>query len=68
MLFNGPASSTTCTPLSGGSSQDLSQSSGSYSCTAVYQTNGDGTTTGYAYTGNINFDTGMMTWHLGNTP
>lgn len=64
-LTNGPAQSTTCTPVSGGSSQNLSQSSGTYSCTAVYSTNSDGTQTGYRYTGTINFDTGEMTWQLG---
>jgi Protein of unknown function (DUF2510) len=65
LLDNGPATSTTCTPLSGGSSQDLSQSTGTYSCLAAYQANSDGTSTGYSYTGDINFDTGMLTWHLG---
>jgi hypothetical protein len=65
LLFNGPAQSTTCTPVSGGSSQDLSQSTGTYSCIAVYQTNSDGTQSGYRYTATINFDTGSYTWQLG---
>ncbi len=64
--MNGPAQSTTCTPVSGGSSQNLSQSTGTYSCIAVYQTNADGTQSGYNYTGTINFDTGSETWQLGN--
>ncbi len=64
VLFNGPALSTTCTPISGGSSQDLSRSTGTYSCLAIYQNNGDGTSSGYGYTGIINFDTGNMTWQL----
>jgi type II secretory pathway pseudopilin PulG len=68
VLSNGPALSTTCTPISGGSSQDLSQSTGTYSCLAAYQTNSDGTSTGYGYTGTINFDSGMISWQLGNTP
>jgi hypothetical protein len=66
LLLSGPAQSTTCTPVSGGSSQNLSQSTGTYSCIAVYQTNSDGTQSGYNYTGTINFDTGDETWQLGN--
>lgn len=62
VLFNGPAQSTTCTPISGGSSQSLSQASGTYSCIAVYQTNSDGTSSGYRYSGTINFSTGSFTW------
>jgi len=52
--------------VSGGSSQNLGQSTGTYSCIAVYQTNIDGTQSGYRYTGTINFDTGDETWQLGN--
>jgi hypothetical protein len=65
LLTSGPAQSTTCTPTSGGSSQNLSQSSGTYSCIAVDHTNSDGTQSGYRYTGTINFSTGEMTWQLG---
>jgi hypothetical protein len=65
LLTNGPAQSTTCTPVSGGSSQNLNQSSGTYSCIAVDQTNSDGTQSGYSYTGTINFDTAEITWQLG---
>jgi membrane protein involved in colicin uptake len=67
LLVDGPAQSTTCTPVSGGSSQNLSESSGTYSCIAVYQTHGDGTESGYSYTGTINFSTGNMTWRLGSS-
>lgn len=67
-LTSGPAQSTTCTRASGGSSQNLSEASGTYSCIAVYQTNSDGTQSGYRYSGTINFDTGMLTWQPGGTP
>jgi type II secretory pathway pseudopilin PulG len=66
LLLSGPAQSTTCTPVSGGSSQNLSQSTGTYSCIAVYRTNSDGTQSGYDYAGTINFTTGDYTWQLGN--
>ena len=68
LLTNGPITTTSCTPISGGSSLNLSGSTGTYSCIAVYQTNSDGTQSGYRYSGTINFDTGSMTWQLGGTP
>jgi hypothetical protein len=63
--LTGPILSTSCIPLSGGSSQDLSQSTGTYTCLAVNQNNPDGTNTGYDYTGTINFNNGNYTWQLG---
>jgi hypothetical protein len=66
LLLNGPTQSTTCTPVSGGSSQNLSQSTGTYSCIAVYRTNNDGTQSGYDYTATINFATDDYTWQLGS--
>jgi hypothetical protein len=65
VLTSGIVQSTTCTPVSGGSSQNLSESTGTYSCIAVYQTNGDGTQSGYRFGGTINFATESMTWQLG---
>jgi hypothetical protein len=64
--LEGPIKSTTCTPLSGGSSQDLSQSTGTYTCLAVNKTNADGTESGYHFTGTINFKTGSYTWQFGS--
>ena len=46
LLTNGPITTTSCTPISGGSSLNLSGSTGTYSCIAVYQTNSDGTQSG----------------------
>jgi type II secretory pathway pseudopilin PulG len=65
VLTSGPAQSTSCTGVSGGSSQSLSESTGTYNCIAVYQTASDGTQSGYRYSGTIDFDTGSMTWQLG---
>ncbi len=67
LLFSGAPTSTVCTPVSGGSSQDLSKATGTYSCSAEYQTNSDGTSSGYRYTGTINFATGLTSWQLGGT-
>ena len=65
-LLEGPIKATTCTPVSGGSSQDLSQSTGTYTCLAANKTNTDGTESGYTFTGTINFKTGSTTWQLGH--
>ncbi len=63
--LTGPIKSTTCTPINGGSSQNLSESTGTYSCIAVNKTEANGTESGYRYTGTINFTTGSTTWHIG---
>lgn len=64
-LLTGPIEGTLCTPISGGSSQDLSHSTGTYSCLAENKTNAEGTASGYHFTGTINFTTGAYTWRLG---
>jgi nucleoid-associated protein YgaU len=64
-LLTGPILSTSCTPLSGGSSQNLASSSGTYECIAVNKINADGTSSGYRYSGTIDFSSGSTTWHLG---
>jgi hypothetical protein len=64
-LLTGPILSTSCTPLSGGSSQNLASSSGTYDCIAINKINADGTSSGYRYSGTIDFSSGSATWHLG---
>lgn len=64
-LLTGPILSTSCTPLSGGSSQNLASSSGTYECIAVNKIHADGTSSGYRFSGTIDFSTGSTTWHLG---
>lgn len=64
-LLTGPILSTTCTPINGGSSQDLAQTTGTYTCLAVNEKKSGGAEAGYTYTGTINFVTGNYTWKLG---
>jgi type II secretory pathway pseudopilin PulG len=64
-VLTGPILSTSCTPLSGGSSESLSSASGTYTCLAVNKLNPDGTSSGYHYSGTIDFTTGTSTWRLG---
>lgn len=55
-----------CTPVGGGNIQDtLADHTGDWSCLAVNQDNPDGTSSGYRFSGTINYDTGTYTWHLG---
>jgi type II secretory pathway pseudopilin PulG len=64
-LLTGPISSTSCTPVGGGSTDDLTAHTGNFSCIAVNKTNGDGTSEGYRYSATVNYDDGSYTWHLG---
>jgi hypothetical protein len=64
-LLDGPILRTDCTPT-GTSADDLNVSAATYSCLAVNKDNfDDGTSSGYSFTGNVNFDDGTYTWHLG---
>ncbi len=65
-VLTGPILSTTCTPVSGGSSTNLSSSTGTYECIAANKINSDGTSSGYRFSGTIDFSAGTETWHLGS--
>lgn len=68
-LLDGPAiKGVDCTPMPGSDALgDLSLSSGSFSCVAYNKVTADGTESGYAFQGTINFDSGQIGWHLGNS-
>jgi hypothetical protein len=53
-----------CSPTSGGSSTELNSSTGTYSCTAITKREG-GESSGYRFTGNIDFAKGSFSYHLG---
>jgi anti-sigma factor RsiW len=63
--LEGPILGANCTPISGGSSRDLSSSTGTYSCTAITKREADGTTSGYRFAGNIDFARFEYSYHLG---
>jgi hypothetical protein len=66
-VLDGPILSADCTPLGGGSTDDLTARTGTFTCLAVTSINHtDGTEHGYAYSAVINWTTGTVTWHLGN--
>ncbi len=63
--LEGPILGASCTPASGGSSRDLSSSTGGYSCMAITRREAGGTSSGYRFSGNIDFVGDSYSWHLG---
>jgi len=61
--LTGPILRATCSPATAADANSLQQAT--FSCLAIDKTNDDGTSEGYTYTGTINYNTGMMQWHLG---
>ena len=66
-LLDGPIFYTTCDPLGGGSTDDLTALTTTFSCLAVTKKNGDGTVSGYAYHATMNWSEGSYSWGIGNS-
>lgn len=64
--FEGPILSASCTPLGGGSANDLTALSGTFDCIAVQKVNADGTSSGYGFAATVNWSDGSYTWKLSN--
>lgn len=64
-ILDGPILRATCTPLGGGSTDDLTALTATLSCMAVNKKLGDGRSSGYVFSATIDWDTGRATWHLG---
>ena len=64
--LTGPILSATCTPLGGGSGDDLTALTGTFECIAVNKKNADGSSEGYRFASTINWNEGRYTWHLGS--
>lgn len=67
-VLTGSIIDVSCTPLGGGSTDDLTQKSSTMQCFAANQKNDDGTENGYNFSATINWTTGEYTWapgHLG---
>jgi hypothetical protein len=54
-VLDGPILNTQCTPLGGGSTDDLTALTGTFECLAVDKKNNDGTVEGYAYSSTVNW-------------
>ncbi len=63
-LLDGPILETSCDPTGGGST-DPAATTGQYECIAVNEENDDGTSSGYTYTGTINYEEFTFTWQIG---
>jgi hypothetical protein len=64
-IIDGPIIEVTCSPVGGGSTDDLTQQTTVFACFAAYRDNGDGTMSGYTYKATMNWSTGSYTYGLG---
>jgi hypothetical protein len=64
-LINGPILDSTCSPVAGGSTDDLTQATTVFSCFVGTKKNSDGTESGYNYHATMNWTTGSYTYGLG---
>ncbi len=60
-----PVTGASCNPVSGGSSSDLTTSSGTFSCIAITKHEASGGFYGYHFSGTIDFATGKFSYRLG---
>lgn len=65
-LLDGPILYTSCDPLGGGSTDDLTALTTTFSCLAVDKKNADGTVSGYSFHATQNWTAGSYSWGLGN--
>lgn len=63
--LTGPILEASCTPMAGGSTDDLTALTGSYDCIAVNEKHDDGTASGYRFSATTNWDDASYSWHLG---
>ncbi|MGU3435052.1 DUF2510 domain-containing protein [Actinomycetes bacterium M1A6_2h] len=64
-IVDGPILSVSCSPVSGGSMDDLTETTTVFECFAASEDNGDGTMSGYKYHSTMNWTTGEYTYGLG---
>ncbi|MCI0143166.1 zinc ribbon domain-containing protein [Arthrobacter bambusae] len=65
-ILTGPITLASCTPLGGGSSDDLTAITGTFQCIAVNKTNADGSSSGYRFSATVNWNASSYSWHLGS--
>jgi membrane protein involved in colicin uptake len=64
-IIDGPIIDVTCSPVGGGSTDDLTEQTTVFECFAANKDNGDGTMSGYTYSATMNWSTGSFTYSLG---
>ncbi|GAA3318200.1 hypothetical protein GCM10017710_35360 [Arthrobacter ramosus] len=65
-VLTGPITLASCTPLGGGSTDDLTSITGTFECIAVNKTNSDGSSSGYRFSATVNWNAASYSWHLGS--
>jgi hypothetical protein len=64
-LIDGPVLSVDCSPVDGGSTDDLTDQTTVFACFVANFDNGDGTQNGYNYNATMNWTTGGYTYGMG---
>jgi hypothetical protein len=64
-LIDGPIIDASCSPVGGGSMDNLDESTTVFECFVANEDNGDGTMSGYTYNATMNWSTGSYTYSLG---
>jgi hypothetical protein len=64
-LLDGPIIDASCSPVDGGSTDDLTETTTVFECFVSNKDNGDGTMSGYTYNATMNWSSGSYTYGLG---
>lgn len=64
-IIDGPILEVSCSPVGGGSTDDLTEQTTVFECFVANEDNGDGTMSGYTYNATMNWSSGSYTYGLG---
>lgn len=64
-ILDGPILSVTCSPVAGGSIEDLTEQTTVFDCFVANEDNEDGTMSGFPYNATMNWTTGSFTYSIG---
>jgi hypothetical protein len=64
-VIEGPILEVSCSPVGGGSTDDLTEQTTVFKCFAANKDNGDGTMSGWTYNATMNWSSGSYTYGLG---
>lgn len=65
-IIDGPVISTSCSPVGGGSLDDLTEQTTIFDCFVATEDNGDGTMSGHSYGATMNWTSGQFTYGFGS--
>lgn len=64
-IIDGPVLAVSCSPVAGGSIDDLTEQTTVFDCFVATEDNGDGTMSGISYNATMNWTTGSYTYRIG---